>query len=249
MEMDPVIEIKDASVRYRLPKDRVRTFKEFIIRSLKRQIEYEDFWALKNISLQLYQGEMVGIVGRNGAGKSTLLKLVAHVMKPSNGIVAVHGKVAPLIELGTGFDLELSGRENIFFNGSILGMNKNEMEQKYDSIAEFSELGEFLESPVRTYSSGMVARLGFAIATEVSPDILILDEILGVGDLSFQKKCLHRIEAFRKSGATILFVSHNLQQVRSACEKALWLDHGVVKAWGDTETVSAEYENFIFAGP
>jgi ABC-2 type transport system ATP-binding protein len=249
MKMDPVIDVKDVSVRYRLAKDRVRTFKEFIIRSLKRQIEYEDFMALKNVSLQLYPGEMVGIIGRNGAGKSTLLKLVANVMKPSSGSVSVHGKVAPLIELGTGFDPELSGRENIFFNGSILGMRKIEMERKYAGIVEFSELGEFLESPVRTYSSGMIARLGFAIATEVSPDILILDEILGVGDLSFQKKCLRRIEAFRESGVAILFVSHNLEQVRSACDKALWLDHGVVKAWGDTETVSAEYEYFSFAGP
>ena len=247
--MDPVIDIKDVSVRYRLPKDRVRTFKEFFIKSLKRQIEYEDFWALKNVSLQLNPGEMIGIVGRNGAGKSTLLKLVAKVMKPTSGYLTVHGKVAPLIELGTGFDPELTGRENIYLNGSILGMNKNEMVQKYPNIAEFSELGDFLESPVRTYSSGMVARLGFAIATEVSPTILILDEILGVGDLSFQKKCLSRIETFRKGGATILFVSHSLEQVRSSCDKALWLDHGVAKAWGDTESVTAQYENFVFAGP
>lgn len=247
--MNLVVDIKDVSVRYRLPKDRVRTFKEFIIRSLKRQIEYEDFWALKNVSLQIYHGEMVGIVGRNGAGKSTLLKLVARVMKPTSGSVGVYGKVAPLIELGTGFDPELSGRENIYFNGSILGMNKSEMQRKYESIAAFSELGEFLDSPVRTYSSGMVTRLGFAIATEVSPDILILDEVLGVGDISFQKKCLRRIENFRKSGAAILFVSHNLDQVRAACEKALWLDHGQVMAWGDTESVTSQYEHFIFAGP
>ncbi len=249
MKMDPVIDIKDVSVRYRLPKDRVRTFKEFFIKSLKRQIEYEDFWALKNVSLQLNPGEMVGIVGRNGAGKSTLLKLVAKVMKPTSGSLTIHGKVAPLIELGTGFDTELTGRENVYLNGSILGMNKKEMAQKYPSIAEFSELGDFLESPVRTYSSGMVARLGFAIATEVSPTILILDEILGVGDLSFQKKCLNRIETFRKGGATILFVSHSLEQVRSSCDKALWLDHGFAKAWGGTESVTAQYENFIFAGP
>jgi len=174
---------------------------------------------------------------------------VANVMKPTTGFLEVCGKVAPLIELGTGFDPDLSGRENIFFNGSILGMSKQEMEQKYGGITAFSELGDFLESPVRTYSSGMVARLGFAIATEVAPDILILDEILGVGDLSFQKKCLRRIKAFRESGAAILFVSHSLEQVRAACDKALWLDHGVVKAWGDTETVTAEYENFVFAGP
>ncbi len=247
--MDPVIDLKDVSVRYRLPKDRVKTFKEFIIKSIKRQIEYEDFWALKNVNLQLHPGEMVGIVGRNGAGKSTLLKLVAKVMKPTSGYLMVQGKVAPLIELGTGFDPELTGRENIYLNGSILGMNKKEMAQKYASITEFSELGDFLESPVRTYSSGMVARLGFAIATEVSPTILILDEILGVGDLSFQKKCLSRIDAFRQGGATILFVSHSLEQVRSSCDKALWLDHGVAKAWGDTQSVTDRYENFVFAGP
>jgi ABC-2 type transport system ATP-binding protein len=247
--MRPVINVQGVSVRYRLPKDRVRTFKEFIIRSIKGQMVYEDFWALRNVSLELHQGEMVGIVGRNGAGKSTFLKLVAKVMKPTTGSLEVNGKVAPLIELGTGFDPELTGKENIYLNGSILGMSKKEMDRKYASIAEFSELGSFLESPVRVYSSGMVARLGFAIATEVSPDILILDEILGVGDLMFQKKCRRRIEAFRKAGVAILLVSHTLEIVRSDCDKALWLDHGVVKAWGDTEIVTAEYENFIFAGP
>lgn len=243
-----IIEIKEVSVRYRLPKERIRTLKEFVIHSMKHRLEYEDLWALQNVSLQVQRGEMLGIVGRNGAGKSTLLKLVAKVMKPSSGHLTVLGKVVPLIELGTGFDSELTGRENIYLNGSILGMNKKEMDGKYERIVEFSELKDFLDSPVRTYSSGMIARLGFAIATEVNPTILILDEILGIGDLGFQRKCLARIESFREAGTTILFVSHSLEQVRSWCDKALWLDHGVAKAWGDTQSITAQYENFIFAG-
>lgn len=245
----PIIDLKKVSVRYRLPKERIRTLKEYVIKSLRRRVEYEDLWALKNLDLQVRPGEMLGIIGRNGAGKSTLLKLVARVMKPTAGQVTVRGKVVPLIELGTGFDLELTGRENIFLNGSILGMNKREMTAKFDRIVEFCELADFLESPVRTYSSGMAARLGFAIATEVNPTILILDEILGIGDLGFQQKCLARIKTFREKGTTILFVSHALDQVRSWCDHTLWLDQGEMQAYGDTTGVTAQYEEFILRAP
>ncbi len=245
----PIINLQGVSVRYRLPKERIRTLKEYVIKSLRRRVEYEDLWALKNVHLQVWPGEMLGIIGRNGAGKSTLLKLVAKVMKPTAGSVTVQGKVVPLIELGTGFDLELTGRENIYLNGSILGRNRREMAAKYDRIVAFSELAEFLESPVRAYSSGMVARLGFAIATEVDPTILILDEILGIGDLGFQRKCLARIKTFRAMGTTILFVSHSLEQVRTWCDRCLWLERGEVQACGETAEVTARYEEFILSRP
>lgn len=245
--MPAKINFHDVSVRYRLPKERIRTVKEFAMKSLWRKVEYEEFWVLKNITFQIEPGEMLGIIGRNGAGKSTLLKLVARVMKPVKGWVEVIGRVTPLLELGAGFDLELTGQENIFLFGSILGVNRKEMRGKLEKIAEFSELGDFLESPLRTFSSGMVTRLGFAVATAVDPDILLLDEILAVGDASFQKKSLDVIKDFRNSGVTILFVSHDLQQIRSLCDKAVWLEGGEVRAWGAAPGVLDQYESSLMA--
>lgn len=245
--MPAKINFHDVSVRYRLPKERIRTVKEFAMKSLWRKVEYEEFWVLKNITFQIEPGEMLGIIGRNGAGKSTLLKLVARVMKPVKGWVEVIGRVTPLLELGAGFDFELTGQENIFLFGSILGVNRKEMRGKLEKIAEFSELGDFLESPLRTFSSGMVTRLGFAVATAVDPDILLLDEILAVGDASFQKKSLDVIKHFRNSGVTILFVSHDLQQIRSLCDKAVWLEGGEVRAWGAAPGVLDQYESFLMA--
>jgi ABC-2 type transport system ATP-binding protein len=240
--MQPKIIFQDVSVRYRLPKERIRTFKEFAIQSLFHKVEYEEFWVFHDITFHVAPGEVLGIVGRNGVGKSTLLKLVARVMKPVKGQVSVNGKVTPLLELGAGFDYELTGQENIFLFGSILGISRKEMNQKLAKIVEFSELGDFVDAPLRTFSSGMVTRLGFAVATAIDPDILLLDEILAVGDAAFQKKSLEVIHNFRKSGVTILFVTHNLPQIRSLCDKVVWLDGGRVRAWGDTPAVLDRYE-------
>jgi ABC-2 type transport system ATP-binding protein len=240
--MPPKIVFQDVAVRYRLPKERIRTFKEFAIQSLFRKVEYEEFWVFRDISFHIAPGEVMGIVGRNGAGKSTLLKLVARVMKPVTGQVEVNGKVTPLLELGAGFDYELTGQENIYLFGSILGISRKEMNKKLGKIIEFSELGDFIDSPLRTFSSGMVTRLGFAVATAIDPDILLLDEILAVGDAGFQKKCLEVIHNFRDSGVTILFVTHNLAQIRTLCDKVVWLDGGKVRAWGDAPAVLDQYE-------
>jgi ABC-type polysaccharide/polyol phosphate transport system ATPase subunit len=236
--MQPKIIFQDVSVRYRLPKERIRTFKEFAIQSLFRKVEYEEFWVFHDITFHIAPGEVMGIVGRNGAGKSTLLKLVARVMKPVKGQVGVNGKVTPLLELGAGFDFELTGLENIYLFGSILGISRKEM----GKIIEFSELADFIDSPLRTFSSGMITRLGFAVATAIDPDILLLDEILAVGDAGFQKKSLEVIHNFRRSGVTILFVSHNLTQIRTLCDKVVWLDGGKVRAWDDASAVLDQYE-------
>ncbi len=243
--MQPKIIFQDVSVRYRLPKERIRTFKEFAIQSLFRKVEYEEFWVFRDITFHIAPGEVMGIVGRNGAGKSTLLKLVARVMKPVQGQVGVNGKVTPLLELGAGFDYELTGQENIYLFGSILGISRKEMNQKLGKIVEFSELGDFIDAPLRTFSSGMITRLGFAVATAIDPDILLLDEILAVGDAGFQKKCLEVIHNFSHSGVTILFVSHNLAQIRTLCDKVVWLDGGQVRAWGDAPAVLDQYETSL----
>jgi ABC-type polysaccharide/polyol phosphate transport system ATPase subunit len=241
--------LQDVSVCYRLPKERIRSFKEFIIKSFRGRIEYEELWALKNISFQVPPGEMLGIVGRNGAGKSTLLKLIARVMKPFTGTVRVPGKVAPMIETGGGFDHELSARENVYLLGSILGISRREMDKKFDGIVEFAELEEFMESPLRAFSSGMIARLGFAVVMAVEPEIMILDEVLAVGDPAFQEKCHAHIAKFRRAGGTILFVSHNLEQVLNFCDQALWLEQGEMKGWGNTAMVVSQYRDFLESVP
>jgi ABC-2 type transport system ATP-binding protein len=243
--MEFPIVLQDVSVRYRLPKERIRSIKEFVIKSFRGRIEYEEFWALKNITFQVPPGEMLGIIGRNGAGKSTLLKLIARVMKPISGTVHVPGKVAPMIELGGGFDHELSGRDNVYLFGSILGINRREMNKKFDAIVEFAELEDFMEAPLRAFSSGMIMRLAFAIAIAVEPDIMILDEILAVGDTAFQEKCQAHIARFRQAGGTILFVSHNLDQIRKSCDRALWLEHGEMRDWGSTVGVVQQYKNYL----
>jgi len=239
----PII-LEDISVRYRLPKERIRSFKEFIIKSIKGRIEYEEFWALKHINFQVVPGEMLGIIGRNGAGKSTLLKLIARVMKPVSGRVRVTGKVAPMIELGGGFDHELTGRENVYLFGSILGISRRAMDEKFEAIAAFAELDDFMEAPLRTYSSGMITRLGFAVVSAVDPDIMILDEILAVGDTAFQQKCHAHIAHFRQTGGTILYVSHDLESIVQYCERALWLEKGELRSLGAAGAVVQQYKNF-----
>ncbi len=239
----PII-LEDVSVRYRLPKERIRSFKEFMIKSIKGRIEYEEFWALKHINFQVLPGEMLGIIGRNGAGKSTLLKLIARVMKPVSGRVWVTGKVAPMIELGGGFDHELTGRENVYLFGSILGISRRAMDEKFEAIAKFAELDDFMEAPMRAYSSGMITRLGFAVVTAVDPDIMILDEILAVGDTAFQQKCHAHIAHFRQAGGTILYVSHALEPILQYCDRALWLEKGELRSLGATEAVVQQYKDF-----
>ncbi|WP_448335270.1 ABC transporter ATP-binding protein [Bellilinea sp.] len=239
-----VIRLENVSVRYRTPAERYNTFKEFAIRWLQGKVRNNSFWALRNVSFEINKGEVFGIIGQNGAGKSTLLKLVSRVMRPTEGRVVVIGRVVPLLELGAGFHPELTGRENIYLNGSILGFSRKEMETKFHRIVEFSELHEFIEAPLRTYSSGMWARLGFAVAIDAEPDILILDEILSVGDEAFQRKCLARIDEFRQQGATIVLVSHNTHQIEQMCQRAAWLAHGQLQSIGPaSEVVRAYREN------
>jgi len=230
MELDDnfVIRLEDVTVRYRVPSERINTFKEYAIRWIQGKVSSREFQALENVHLDIKPGEVFGIIGNNGAGKSTLLKVVARVLFPNTGRVRVRGRVAPLLELGAGFHPELTGRENIFLNGAILGFNRKEINQNFQRIVDFSELGSFIDGPMRTYSSGMWARLGFAVATDVRPDILLVDEVLAVGDESFQHKCNDRITRFREKGTTILMVSHNMAQIQSMCQRVAWLDHGKV---------------------
>jgi ABC-2 type transport system ATP-binding protein/lipopolysaccharide transport system ATP-binding protein len=238
---EEAIHLKGVSVRYRVPTERVGTFKEYLIRRLKGQVKMKTFWALKDVTLDIQRGEVFGFVGVNGAGKSTLLKVVARVLHPTEGRVIVRGRVAPLLELGAGFHPELTCRENIFLNGAFLGFSHIEMLAKFDEIVEFSELGQFIDAPVRTYSSGMYGRLGFAVATASEPEVLIVDEILGVGDETFQKKCALRMAGFRQNGAAILLVSHNMATITSLCQRAAWLDHGILKTVGKPDMVIEAY--------
>ncbi len=242
---DPVILLEGVSVRYRLPQERIPSIKEYAIRRLRRRMVYNDFWALHEVSLGVQQGEVVGLIGPNGAGKSTLLKVVARVLHPTEGRVRLHGRIAPLLELGAGFDAELSGRENVYLNGALLGFNRQNISARFDRIVDFAGLREFIDAPLRTYSSGMVARLGFAIATDVQPEVLIVDEILGVGDAEFHRKAAQRINDFRERGTTILLVSHDLASVEAMCQRVIWLDHGRVVAGGPTAQVVEQYRGQI----
>jgi ABC-2 type transport system ATP-binding protein len=239
--------LENVSVRYRMPTERYGTFKEFAIRWLQRRVRTHSFWALRHVSFEVYRGEVFGIIGANGAGKSTLLKVISRVMQPTEGRVRVYGRVVPLLELGAGFHPELTGRENIFLNGAILGFTRREMEAKFQRIVEFSELQDFIDAPLRTYSSGMWARLGFAVAIDTEPDILILDEILSVGDEAFQRKCIARIEELRQHGVTILLVTHSTDLVASMCDRAAWLDRGQLQMVGSASEVALAYHESQFA--
>ncbi len=239
----PVISLEHISVRYRVPHERVSGIKEFAIRWLQRKITFDEFWALQDISFTIDEGEIFGIIGRNGAGKSTLLKLIARVLYPTRGRIVAIGDVAPLLELGAGFNNELTGKENIYLNGALLGHTRKEMDRLFPSIIEFSEVGDFIDAPLRTYSSGMVARLGFSVATCVQPDILLVDEVLAVGDSRFQEKCLKRMSEYHEKGTTIVFVSHSMDTVRKICHRAVWLELGKVKCLGQSEEVIQNYLN------
>lgn len=236
-----MIEVENLSIKFNKSTERVDNIKEYIIRKIKGQMNYEEFWALDGVSFCVSKGETVGIIGLNGSGKSTLLKVIAGVLKPANGMVCVHGSVAPLIELGAGFDPDLSARENIFLNGAVLGHSRKEMKELFEEIVEFSELRDFLDVPVKNFSSGMQARLGFSIATSVIPDVLIVDEVLGVGDHKFQKKCYRRMQEIIASGATVLFVSHSIEQVKAICNRAIWVEHGKIVMDGEVNEVCNYY--------
>lgn len=239
-----MIKAENISVKYMMTYDRVKSIKEYLVQLVKGKIHYEEFWALRDISFEVKRGEVLGIIGHNGAGKSTLLKVISGILKPTSGSVQVNGVVVPMLELGSGFDFDLTGRENVFLNGSILGYSEKFLKDKYDEIVEFSELGQFIDVPLRNYSSGMVMRLAFSIATVVQPDILIVDEILAVGDAEFQEKSKKRMLELMGGGTTVLFVSHSLDQVREMCDKVIWLDHGQMKMIGDTQKVCDAYVGF-----
>jgi ABC-2 type transport system ATP-binding protein/lipopolysaccharide transport system ATP-binding protein len=228
---------------YNLSKEKIDSFKEYLVKLLKRQIMYQEFTALQNISFDVYSGEVFGIVGLNGSGKSTLLKIIAGILKPTTGKAETFGKVAPMIELGVGFNPDLTGRENIFLNGYILGLTKQYIEEHTDEILEFSELGDFIDVPLKNYSSGMKARLGFAVATTIKPEILIVDEVLSVGDFKFQKKCHDKINELMSGNTTVLFVSHSIAQVRELCTRCIMLEKGVIIKIGGTDEVCDAFEN------
>lgn len=238
-----VIQVRDVSMHFNLMEEKVDSIKEYVVKLLKGKLLYNDFIALNHVSFDVQKGDILGFIGFNGAGKSTLLKILAGVLTPTTGSVTVKGTIAPLIEVGAGFDPELTARENIYLNGAILGYSKAFIEQKFDSIIEFAELKDFVNVPVKNFSSGMYARLGFSIATAVQPDILIVDEVLSVGDFRFQQKCEERIRKMIEEGVTILLVSHDMGMIERLCNKVLWLDHGKMKKIGKTAEVCEEYKN------
>lgn len=237
-----MIKAENVSVKYLMAYDRIKSMKEYLVQLVKGNIQYEEFWALQDISFEVKKGEVLGIIGHNGAGKSTLLKVISGILKPTSGGVQVNGTVVPMLELGSGFDFDLTGRENVFLNGAILGYPEQFLKEKYGEIVEFSELGQFIDVPLRNYSSGMVMRLAFSIATVVQPDILIVDEILAVGDADFQEKSKRRMLELMGGGTTVLFVSHSLEQIQEMCDRVLWLEKGRLKLAGKTETVCAMYQ-------
>ena len=239
--MENAIELHDIVMKFRKASQKVDSLKEFVIKKIKRQLNYDDFVALDHVSFNVAKGEVVGLIGLNGSGKSTTLKIISGILKPTSGTVIANGKISPLIELGAGFDSDLTARENVFLNGAVLGNSKKEMLEKMDEIIDFAELQDFMETPIKNFSSGMVARLGFSIATTIQPEILIVDEILGVGDFLFQQKCEKRINNMMSGGTTVVVVSHSIDQIERLCDRVVWLDHGKIRMIGKTEEVCGEY--------
>ena len=237
-----MIEVSDVTMRFRMNSDKIMSLKEFVTTALRGKLEYQEFTALDHVSFQVEKGETLGLIGRNGAGKSTMLKIISGILKPTSGSVVCHGNVVPMLELGSGFDMDLTGRENIFLNGAILGYSEAFLLEKYDEIVAFSELGDFIGTPIRNYSSGMLARLAFSIATVVQPEILIVDEILSVGDAQFQEKSKKRMLELMGGGTTVLFVSHSIEQIREMCQRAVWLEYGKVRMAGAVKELCDSYE-------
>ena len=246
--MTVMVDIRDVSVSYKLSSDNIMSLKEDAISLVKGKISADLFWALKDVSFQVEKGDVVGIVGRNGAGKSTLLKIVSGIQKPAEGGVKLGGRVVPMLELGAGFDFELTGRENVYLNGAVLGYTKEFLDERYDEIVQFAELEQFMSTPVRNYSSGMIARLAFSIASMIDPEILIVDEVLSVGDENFQKKSRRRMTELMTGGSTVLFVSHSTAQIREICNKAAWMDHGHLVQFGEVNAVCDAYSHSLMRG-
>ena len=241
--MNSMIEVRDVSVRFRMANDKINSLKEYMIQKLRGQLKYNEFKALSHVSFEVERGEVVGLVGHNGAGKSTLLKVISGILKPSEGSVTVRGNIAPMLELGSGFDMDMTGRENIFLNGALIGYSQEMLEERFDDIISFAGLERFVDVPIKNFSSGMLARLGFSIATIVDADILIIDEILSVGDYQFQNKCKKRIREMMDRNTTVLFVSHSIEQVKEICNKAIWIDRGHVRMIGEAEEGCDAYED------
>ena len=237
-----MIEVKNVSMRFNMTGDKINSLKEYFVQLVTRKIRRKEFWALTDVSFDVMKGEVVGIIGHNGAGKSTILKVIAGILNPTKGCVESHGNIVPMLELGSGFDYDLTGRENIFLNGAILGYTEEFLKEKYDEILAFSELGEFIEMPIRNYSSGMLMRLAFSIATVVRPEIMIVDEILAVGDADFQEKSKKRMLELMGGGTTVLFVSHSIAQIEEMCNRVVWLEHGTVKMIGEASDICAAYQ-------
>lgn len=241
-ENNDVIIIDNVTMRFNMPKEKVDSIKEYLIKKLKKQLKFEEFIALNNVSFRIKKGEVVGFIGLNGSGKSTMLKVISGILKPSEGKATSIGSISPLIELGAGFDQDLTARENVFLNGSVLGYSEHTMKEKYNEIIEFAELQDFQDVAIKNYSSGMVARLGFSIATITRPEILIVDEILSVGDFLFQEKCEKRIQEMMSGGTTVLIVSHSIQQIERLCDRVIWLEKGKIRAIGQTKEICDEYK-------
>lgn len=242
MSKKTMIEVNDVTMRFRMNNDKIMSLKEFVTTAIRGKLNYNEFTALSHVSFEVKRGETLGLIGRNGAGKSTLLKIISGILKPTEGTVAVHGNVVPMLELGSGFDFDLTGKENIFLNGAILGYDEEFLKEKYDEIVEFSELGQFIDVPIRNYSSGMLARLAFSVAAIVKPEILIVDEILSVGDADFQEKSHRRMIELMSGGTTVLYVSHNLESIRNMCSRVIWLEKGHVTMAGAVDEVCDCYE-------
>lgn len=242
MDNNTMIRVSDVTMRFRMNNDKILSLKEFVTTALRGKLQYSTFTALEHVSFEVQKGETIGLIGRNGAGKSTLLKIISGIMKPTEGSVECRGNVVPMLELGSGFDMDLSGRENVYLNGAILGYTKPFLDAKFQEILDFSELGDFINIPIRNYSSGMLARLAFSIAAVVKPEILIVDEILAVGDAQFQEKSKRRMMELMGGGTTVLLVSHDIEQVKELCQRAVWLEHGIVKDIGTCARVCDRYE-------
>ena len=245
MSKKTMIEVNDVTMRFRMNNDRIMSLKEFITTALRGRLEYNEFTALDHVSFTVKKGETLGLIGRNGAGKSTMLKVISGILKPTEGTVVTHGNIVPMLELGSGFDFDLTGKENIFLNGAILGYDEQYLKEKYEEIVEFSELKQFIEVPIRNYSSGMLARLAFSVAAIVKPEILIVDEILSVGDAAFQEKSKRRMIELMGGGTTVLFVSHDVKQIQEMCKRVLWLEQGQIKMCGDAATLCDAYQLYI----
>ena len=237
-----MIEVRNVTMKFRMSDEPLNSLKEVFTTAVKGKLKFNEFLALDDVTFDLEKGKTLGLIGKNGAGKSTTLKLISGILKPTSGTIRTYGNIVPMLELGAGFDLELTGKENIYLNGAILGYSKEYLESKYDEIVDFAEIRDFIDMPIRNYSSGMMARLAFSIASVVQPEILIVDEILAVGDAAFQEKSFNRMKELMSGGATVLFVSHDLEKIEEMCDKVIWLDHGKVVMFGDTDEVCTEYK-------